>query len=57
LLELLALSKRENSNASKMGTIALLKCYKDLGKIKINNEKKSFVHTDDEKIELGKKEI
>jgi len=38
-----------------MGTISLLKCYKDLGKIKINNDRKSFVHADDNNIELGKK--
>lgn len=37
LLEIISLSEKENSNASKMGKIALLKCYKDLGKIRIDN--------------------
>lgn len=41
----------------QMGVIALLKCYKDLGKISIDNVNKSFIHADDPKIELKKNEI
>lgn len=41
----------------QMGVIALLKCYKDLGKISVDNVKKSFIHGDDQKIELKKNEI
>jgi hypothetical protein len=37
-----------------MGVIALLKCYKDLGKIVIDNQRKSFIHADDAKIEFKK---
>lgn len=40
-----------------MGVIALLKCYKDLGKIKIDNENKTFVHVDDPKIEMTQKDV
>jgi len=35
-----------------MGVIALLKCYKDLGKISVDNVNKSFIHADDAKIEF-----
>jgi hypothetical protein len=55
LLETISLSQSEDSNASKMGIIALLKCYKDLGKIVVDNSKRTFIHSDDVKIELSKK--
>lgn len=37
-----------------MGVIALLKCYKDIGKISVDDIKKSFIHVDDPGIELKK---
>ncbi len=45
LREMLALSQKEYSIALQMGVIALLKCYKDLGKIQIENVKKLFIHS------------
>lgn len=48
------LSQQQNSVAMQMGVIALLKCYKDLGKISIDNVKKCFIHAEDEKIEFKK---
>ena len=42
-------------NDSKIGVISLLKCYKDIGKIRIDNENKVFIHTEDEKIRLSAK--
>ena len=51
------MSQQQQSVAMQMGVIALLKCYKDLGKIRIDNIKKSFIHADDEKIEFKKEEI
>ena len=42
---MLALSQKEHSIALQMGVIALLKCYKDLGKIQIDNTKKLFIHS------------
>ena len=41
------LSKHQNSVAMQMGVIALLKCYKDLGKIFIDNPRRTFIHIDD----------
>lgn len=46
-----------NQESSKMGVIALLKCYKDIGKITVNSLNKTFTHIDDPTIKLTKSDI
>lgn len=47
LKDIIALSHSQESSALQMGVIALLKCYKDIGKITVDSTKKTFAHTDD----------
>jgi hypothetical protein len=57
LRDIITLSHNQESSAPKMGVIALLKCYKDIGKITVNSLNKTFTHIDDPTIKLTKSDI
>ena len=44
-------------HSTQLGVVSLLKCYKEIGKIQINNEKQEFQHIDDPLITFSKEYV